>query len=258
MSTRPSYEPSRSIPARISRRLTQWSVVKPLLRQPTRALVTFTFDDFPTSAVNNGAQILEDAGGRGTFYACTSFMGETTATGEQFTTSDIETLKRGGHEIGAHSHGHLDFAKTSIQAIDEDIQINLKRLSDLGIANVDSFAYPYGETQPGLKRALVSTFSSARGILPGRNDEGSDFMQLRAFELSEENSTIERAAKAIKAAEEVPSWIIIFTHGICPSNPAFGTTPSSLRKLVQIAQDIGADICTMKDAVRQLSLAKHD
>jgi peptidoglycan/xylan/chitin deacetylase (PgdA/CDA1 family) len=40
-----------------------------------RAIVSFTFDDFPSSAVSNGARLLEDHGARGTFYLTGSYCG---------------------------------------------------------------------------------------------------------------------------------------------------------------------------------------
>lgn len=253
MTNMPAYAPSRSLPARLARRITQWRAVKPIGKSPTTPIVTFTFDDFPKSAADIGAQIVESVGGRATYYACTSFEGSRTTTGNQFDRSDIEALQIAGHEIGAHSHTHLDCAKSSVEAAHEDIQLNLSRLADLGALDIQNFAYPYGETQLALKRALVGKFQTARGVLAGQNTEHSDCMQLRAFELAEESWTIERAKKALVSAADKPSWIVFFTHGVTPSAESYGTTPNDLRELATIAQDIGADILTVKQAMQRLS-----
>jgi len=252
------YNPSRSIPARISRRLTQWNTIKPLGKTPSRPIVSFTFDDFPKSAADQGAQIIEDAGGRGTFYACTSFIGQRAPTGDQFEEADVRALLDSGHEIGAHTHTHLDCSKENIESIKTDIKENLARLSDLGANSIESFAYPYGETHPAVKRSLLGQFSTARGILAGHNGHSTDRMQLRAFELSKEDWTIDRAANAIKATATAPSWVVIFTHGITQSAEAYGTTPKALRELTKIAQGIGAEILTMKDAMLRLEASNDD
>jgi len=248
------YNPSRSLPARIARRLTQWRVADPVAKQPNRPIVSFTFDDFPKSAADIGAQIIQDAGGRATYYACTSFMNKTTSTGEQFGRAEIEALTKAGHEIGAHSHTHLDCSKAQVNQVRSDIQVNLAHLNDLGVKDIQSFAYPYGETQHALKHALKSEFLTARGVLAGENTPRADRMQLRALEISGQDWTVQRARKAIDAAKTSPAWIVIFTHDVTTSPSDYGTTPQALKDLAQAAQDIGAEIITMKNAAKHLGI----
>ena len=71
-----NYEPARDLPARLRRRLTQWQAVAPLPAHPPQAMISFTFDDFPHSAADAGASILDRFGARGCYYACTGFLGE--------------------------------------------------------------------------------------------------------------------------------------------------------------------------------------
>lgn len=258
MTNMPAYVPSRSLPARLVRRITQWNAVQPIGKTPTKPIVSFTFDDFPKSAADIGAQIVESGGGRATYYACTSFEGSRTTTGDQFDQSDIEALQNAGHEIGAHTHTHLDCAKSSVESAREDIRQNLSRLADLGALDIQNFAYPYGETQLALKRALIGKFQTARGVLAGQNTGHSDRMQLRAFELAEDSWTTDRAKNALAAAAEKPSWVVFFTHGVTRSAESYGTTPKDLRELVIMAQDIGADILTIKAAMQRLSANDND
>ena len=58
------YSPDRSLMAKIRRRMIQLIGVEPVPRSPSRAIVTFTFDDFPKSAADTGAAIVESGGGR--------------------------------------------------------------------------------------------------------------------------------------------------------------------------------------------------
>src|ERR1700761_4440439 len=71
-----------------------------------RAIVSFTFDDFPRSAVSNGARILESYGARGTFYAAGSYCGKTIDGIVQYSKEDLLRLVRDGHEIGCHTFHH--------------------------------------------------------------------------------------------------------------------------------------------------------
>lgn len=246
-----------SLPARIGRRFTQWRVAQPIGKTPERPIVSFTFDDFPKSAVDIGAQIVEDVGGHATYYACTSFLGQTTPTGPQYELSDIEALKNAGHEIGAHTHTHFDCSLADVKTSHSDIELNLRRLEDIGVTDIQSFAYPYGETRYALKCVIRDRFSTARGILAGRNGAQSDRMQLRALEVVGAEWTVERAKRALRSAEKSPAWIVIFTHDVAPNPSKFGTKPQALKDLAQMAKDIGADITTMRDAASKMGLNHH-
>lgn len=248
-----SYVPDRSIKAKVTRRLTQWRVAKPIAATPEKPLVCFTFDDFPKSAATNGAKVLEDAGVRGTFYLCTGLMGQTNATGEICTEEDVHRLIKDGHEIGAHSHTHLDCAKAEVTDALADIEKGVKIIEGILGERPTQLAYPYGETRISLKQKLSRRFDAVRGILPGTNQEGGDLMQLRSFELDANPANITSAANAISSAKDSPGWITLFTHDVATDHSPFGTSPDTLRHLVKLAQDIDADICTMSEAYRRIS-----
>ena len=49
-----------------------------------RPLISFSFDDFPRSALFTGGALLEQYGVAGTYYASLGLMGKTSPTGEIF------------------------------------------------------------------------------------------------------------------------------------------------------------------------------
>ena len=61
-----TYVPSRSLPAKVQRRVVQWRRACQAEVAPDRPVISFTFDDFPKSALN-GADIVEKHGGRAGF-----------------------------------------------------------------------------------------------------------------------------------------------------------------------------------------------
>lgn len=254
-----TYEPDRRVHAKVLRRLTQWRITKPLHRDPDVPIVTFTFDDFPKSAVFNGASIIESVGARATYYACSGLMNRETAAGLQYDAQDLRDLAHRGHEIGAHTHHHIDCARTPHDAVLDDIERNLVELEKLNHTDiVPQFAYPYGETTPRLKTALASKFRASRGILPGVNGLGSDLMQLRSMELTPAKSTIKRALNAIESAKYTPKWVIIFTHDVRENPSDFGTTPDELRRVVEYTANAGIDIMTMTEALNAIGGAAND
>ena len=251
----PDYSPNRSLPAKVKRRLTQWRVTAPLCLQPEKPIVSFTFDDFPKSAADVGAEIIEKVGGRGTYYACSSLAGKHITTGQQFDASDIVTLQNRGHEIGAHTHSHLDCSKADVREVRRDIALNIKCLEDMGASNITQFAYPYGETQVELKRGLVNDFETARGILAGANTAAADRMQLKAYELTPDAGAIQRAEIALRAAQASPTWIVIFTHDVSRSPSPFGVRIDDLARLANVAIAIGADVLSVGDAMKHMKAA---
>ena len=179
-----TYVPSRSPPARVQRRVVQWRKACQAEVAPDRPVITFTFDDFPKAALN-GADIVERHGGRAGFYACTSLAGQRSPVmGEMFDGATLAELRARGHEIGAHTHTHLDCARARLDRVERDIGENLVALSEMGHdETVSAFAFPYGETTYSAKRWVGDVFATGRGILPGVNVGECDRSQLRAVDL---------------------------------------------------------------------------
>jgi peptidoglycan/xylan/chitin deacetylase (PgdA/CDA1 family) len=243
------YAPNRSFPAKLARRLVQLRVVSPLLASPRRPIVSFTFDDFPRSAATTGADIIESFDGRATYYACSSLAGQEGVSGKFYLPRDIQNLQRAGHEIAAHTHSHIDCRRTRFEKVIADIDSSQELISGMGDRIlVRHFAYPFGETTVRLKRALMSKYSTARGIIPGLNRFGSDLMQLRAFELSPEEWRIQRAERAVELAARTSSWVIFFTHDVSDEPSAYGTTPAVLRRLIQRCRDAGVSVLPVGQA----------
>ncbi|MDJ0921511.1 MAG: polysaccharide deacetylase family protein [Henriciella sp.] len=243
------YKPDRSCRAKVLRRLTQWRCAKPLEKTPKQAIVSFTFDDFPRSAAEAGAEALEACGTRGTFYVASSMARQTNLMGEMYGPDDLERLEAAGHEIASHTHLHLDCSRASPTQVLDELDLNRDALRAYGVTGAASqFAWPYGETCYEAKRALAGRVDTARGILPGINRKGADLMQLRAFELTTDEATERRAASAIRQATKSGGWVIVFTHDVRNTPSAFGTRPDVLRSLIRQARDSGAQILPVAQA----------
>lgn len=236
-----NYVPSRAPHARIQRRLMPHLMAAPTQVRPDRPVVTFTFDDFPKSAID-GADIVENAGGRAGFFACTSFLGKRSPTmGEMFDAATLAELSQRGHEIGAHSHAHIDCARADMKAVEKDVGQNLVALTEAGLdATVSSFAYPYGETSFSAKSWVADVFASARGIQPGVNIGHADRAQLKAVELLDTAASRRRAQEMLKTAIRSKGWLIFFTHDVSWAPSAYGVPHTMIRELAEQAVAEGA------------------
>lgn len=248
------YSPDRSVSAKIKRRLTYWRTAKPIGRIPENGMVSFTFDDFPRSAAEYGAEVLQSNDARGTFYVCTGMLGQSNIMGDMFSAYDLETLGSAGHSIATHTHNHIDCARVNPVTVRNEIKKNQSGLLDLQVGqDLSHFAWPYGETTAENKMEIGDLISTARGILPGINRKGSDLMQLGAFELTPDLWTIKRASGAIERAARKGGWTIIFTHDVQANPSPFGTKPHALQHLVKQSRDAGLEILTIPEAFSRLN-----
>ena len=253
MATAGDYAPSRSLPARLERRRVQWRTAAPLARTPDRPIITFTFDDFPKSAAEAGAAILEAADARATYYAASGLAGTRLVLGEMYDAGDLARLRASGHEIASHTHSHADCARRPLADSLADIaqgETNLRAMH----AGHDTrqFAYPFGETTFALKRSLAGRYDCARGILPGINRKGSDRAQLRAIELGDDLSRIVRALDAIREVVRKPGWLIFYTHDVRENPSVYGVSPETLQQIVSAARASRADILPMQAAYARI------
>lgn len=252
------YDCDNSLPAKIRRRMTQWRTSK-RLAAVQRSMITFSFDDFPISAADTGAEIMASINASAIYYTSTGLAGMTLQTGKQFEVDDMLAVAKAGHEIGAHTHSHLDCSTASLDVVIGDIERNLSELKNMGLAQpVKHFAYPYGETTIALKNELPDRFETCRGVMSGTNKSFCDSMQLRAMELSPDSMTTDRALDAIETATTHPTWLHIFTHDVRKKPSDYGTTPENLMRIARKARDSQIAIVTPSEAMRHLSGAKND
>src|SRR5437870_3137191 len=116
-------------------------------------LVSFTFDDFPRSALLTGGAILNEFGLAGTFYAAFGLMGKKAPAGEMFVPEDLKTLFDQGHELGCHTFDHCHSGYTRPDVFEHSIIRNQQALSELYPgASFRTLSYPISSPNPRTKR----------------------------------------------------------------------------------------------------------
>lgn len=245
-----AYVPARDPVSKARRRFTQWRASRPARLTFDTPLLSISFDDFPASAGDTGAAILEAYGARGTFYASAGLANGDGPSGRNFAPSQIARLTAKGHEIGCHSFGHADAAQNDVFDTLRDLAKNRDALAAYGAPPARTHAYPFGETTNRLKDGLPPRFACARGILPGLNIGAVDLAQLHAYPLFGDGwlramqSTLKRAAKR-------NAWVIGFTHDVGDAPSAWGTRASDLDALLQSARALGFTILPVSAALER-------
>lgn len=234
---------------RIYRRVVPRVGRKRFILRNARPIVSFTFDDFPSSAIRIGGPILRRHGARATFYVSMRQMRRDGADG-QFTADDLKAAVEQGHELGCHTYSHIDCALAAPEAIARDLDRNAARLAEvLPGYRMTNFAYPYGNVDLASKRLIAGRFASARGIWTGINAGEADLALLSAHMIYGEPANYDRALALIRETARQGGWLILFTHGVQPNPGPFGSTPEDLERVVCAAAESGCALLTVREAL---------
>jgi len=149
---------------------------------PQQPLISFTFDDFPRSALLVGGAILTSFGLSGTYYASLGLLGKEEPSGQMFVSTDLTMLLECGHELGCHTFAHCHSWETDAAIFESSIMENRFALSKLILgAEFRSFSYPISPPRPMTKAKIAKYFQCCRGGGQTVNVGTADLNQLSAY-----------------------------------------------------------------------------
>jgi peptidoglycan/xylan/chitin deacetylase (PgdA/CDA1 family) len=213
-------------------------------------IVSFTLDDFPKSAVDVAAPILERHGAAGTYFLSRAFAGAKIDGIEYYSLPDVRRLIDNGHEIGCHTASHLHVPQVSPATVIRDIEENAHFLRDhFGDLRMSTFAFPFGDFDLTSKLRLQSRFAACRSIEPGANRNVADLGALRAEELYSRSTSPDAVAALIERSAKPKSWLIFFTHDVADDPSPFGCTPALFESALKSALDAGCRVLPVRNAL---------
>ena len=245
------YHADPSLKGKLRRRLVRLRHRRPAARGPGRPMISFAFDDAPQSAFVAGAEVLERRGARGAYFVCAGTAGQTGFVGRLGGAEDVLRVQAAGHEIGCHTHSHLDCGRADARSAATDMDRNAEAYEAWGVPHPRSFAYPYGDVGPGAKRVAADRFALSRALHPGLIEAGTDLAQAPAVGVEGEDGEA-RARVWMGRARARSAWLILFTHGVGPTVTPYGCTVAALERLVDEAVAGGFEIVTVAQGARRL------
>jgi glycosyltransferase involved in cell wall biosynthesis/peptidoglycan/xylan/chitin deacetylase (PgdA/CDA1 family) len=238
---------------RYRRKAASLSFKRPLRIAPQRPLISFTFDDFPKSALMVGGAILNSFGVAGTYYASFGLLGKESDSGRMFDESDLAILLEQGHELGCHTFGHCDSWETGTSTFEQSIidnRVVLNRL--IPGAEFKTFSYPISLPRPLTKARTATHFRCCRGGGQTLNAGTIDLNQLSAYFLEKNRHDLQGIRDLIDKNREAKGWLIFATHDIAEDPTPFGCGPAFFRDVVDYAVRSGAQVLPVAGALAAL------
>jgi peptidoglycan/xylan/chitin deacetylase (PgdA/CDA1 family) len=223
---------------------------KPVVIRTERPLISFTFDDFPRTALETGGAILKDNGLHGTYYVALGLLGTESPSGRIVDSEDLVAAMEQGHELGCHTFSHDDSWETSPPEFERSIVQNQRALEQLtpGVP-FRSFSYPRSSPKPSIKRIAARHFLSCRGGGQAANYRSADLNQLSAFFLEKTCGDLKPVERIIDFNRDNRGWLIFATHDVGEQHGRYGCTPEFFEAVVERAVASGARILTVGQAV---------
>jgi len=228
------------------------AVAKTAAMSSQRAIISFTFDDFPRSAVSNGARILENHSARGTFYAAGAYCGKTVDGIIQYSKEDLSRLIGARHEVGCHTFHHRRISTLTAKELQDEINLNNEFFAScVPQTRTRTFAYPYGDTSLRGTKKLQGMFDTCRSTQTGLNIGRVDLGRLRAIRLYNSRIDAGGVRGVINEAVARKAWLIFYTHDVDHAPSEFGCTPELFEEAVRMAASVDAEVLPVSEAVRK-------
>jgi len=227
---------------------------RPLVIKTKEPIISFTFDDFPRSALHMGGRILKRYGATGTYYASIGLMGTQAPTGTMFVRQDLEILSQEGHELGCHTFGHCDAGTTKPDVFEESIVQNQQALTALYPgALFRTLSYPINEPRPRTKQKAGEHFLCCRGGGQTLNVGTADLNYLSSHFLEQSRDNPQSVRDLIDRNRRERGWLIFSTHDVSEAPTPWGCTVDFFEDIVRCAANSGARILPVVHACEVLS-----
>ena len=236
---------------KVYRRLVPLVRRKPGKLRNSGPIISFTFDDFPSSAIRIAGPILREYDVKATFYVSMGNLADDADDDRMaFTADDLRQVAAEGHEIACHTYGHLDCALTRPEALARDLERNAAAVQEIVPGyRMTNFAYPYGNVDLASKQLAAGRFDTARGIWTGINAGTTDLALLSGHRIYGDEANYDRALELIREAERTNGWLILFTHDVRTNPSPYGSRPEDFERMVQAARASRCQILTVRDAL---------
>lgn len=219
--------------------------------------ISFTFDDFPQTALFEGGRILMEHGARGTYFVSMQLLNGDSPSGPIASARDLQTLLRDGHELACHTFEHLDGCRERPNTFTQSLGRNRAALeSTVGARYSPVFAYPLDGPGLRVKRAVGGHFVACRGGGQTFNTGNIDLNLLKSYFLDvRDRDQLHAVQSVIDRNTAARGWLIFSTHDVAAEPSRYGCRPDFFDQVVRYATASGARVVPMMKACQELRIA---
>lgn len=239
------------IQGRYQRSLARYFGRRPFTLRNASPIISFTFDDFPVSALETAGAILERFGVAGTYYTALGLMDQDAPAGRIFSASHLGRLIAGKHELACHTFAHCDSWQTAPREFERSINENNEALNQLlPGSSFRNLSYPISCPRPETKRRAGRHFTCCRGGGQDVNVGGIDLNYVNAYFLEQTAKSPESPQALIERACRENGWLVFATHDVCETPTRLGCTPAFFEEVVACAVKSRAKVVTVAEACK--------
>jgi peptidoglycan/xylan/chitin deacetylase (PgdA/CDA1 family) len=217
----------------------------------TTGAVAFRFDDGWLSQYTNAASKLSSSGLNGTFYISSRQLLENGFSGFM-DHSQLKDLYARGFEIGAHTKSHAHLTQLTPEEQLDEIQNSRNDLIAMGLGQVNSFSYPYGEYNETTMQIVKDVgFSSAVSVVNGYAMPFSDKYQLERKEIVT-STTLDEIKEMVDEASRDKKWLIFEMHEVNNSGNFYSTTEDVFNQAVDYVVQKQIPVVTISQGIQSI------
>ena len=199
-----------------------------LWQSDKKGAVSMTFDDGLTNQKQNAFPILQEHGFKATFFIVTDSLNWSHEV--YMNASDIQALSAAGQEIGSHTVTHPNLTTLSHDDRVAELSQSQSYLQALTGQNVDTLAYPYGNSNSDVINDTKDYYIAARGIaspyLNASSPVGNQWYNLSVIfphpysGASDDEAVANLNSRADQAASQ-QKWAIEIFHSITDDDTGY-------------------------------------
>lgn len=202
-------------------------------------IVTITFDDGFYSTYDKGLPILKKHNTKATFFIISNRVGNK----DYMNANQILELQSDGQEVGAHTRSHLHLSTLSEKEQFDEIAGSATDLKHLGIKEVVSFAYPFGDYSSYTEEIVQKYFKNAR-----TTKEGFESLNLNMYALKSKvvthDTTFSQIKELVDLAISQKYWLILTFHKLDEAEKRISSNSLLLDQALTYIQDNNIPILT--------------
>ena len=244
----------QDIVSRVSRRLAEFDRAKTFAMRNARPIVSFTFDDIPDSALDNGARALSRNGVHGVLRRRRHLRDGSVRLALRGRREPAQARRR--NEIACHTFSHPDAQTLDRAALEREFEANSAFFATLDPrVSLDNFAYPYGSVGLRQKRAVQERFLSCRSVREGINAGRVDLGFLKAVRLYDSEIARDGIDAVVAETVQLNGWLIFYTHDVANPPSKQGCSPALLEMAVRSAKAAGCECLSVREALAAIGIA---